>query len=232
MALNAGKEIYIIKKGLWMIPNPQQKLEQFFSQFKRFHYKRNEVIIRPDDIPSGVFYLKKGYVKLYTLSESGQELILIIFKPGNFFPMIWTFEDVIPTQYCETMTSVELYRTSKEKFKEFVQENPEVLWDVTGKILIRLLGLLERMEYMVFGNAHQKVASILAICAERFGVKKGREVIVKVPLTHRDIASLIGLTRETTSIELKKLQQLKIISKKEGLFSVTNIEKLKSEAMW
>ena len=215
-----------------MQKDPQQKLEQFFSQFKRFYYKRNEVIIRPDDVPSGVFYLSRGYVKLYTLSESGQELSLIIFKPGDFFPMIWTFKDVIPCQYCETMTSVELYRTSKEKFKEFVQENPEVLWDVTGKILIRLLGLLERMEYMVFGNAHQKVASILAICAERFGVKKGREVIVKVPLTHRDIASLIGLTRETTSIELKKLQQLKIISKKEGLFSVTNIEKLKSEAMW
>ena len=215
-----------------MQKDPQQKLEQFFSQFKRFYYKRNEVIIRPDDVPSGVFYLSRGYVKLYTLSESGQELSLIIFKPGDFFPMIWTFKDVIPSQYCETMTSVELYRTSKEKFKEFVQENPEVLWDVTGKILIRLLGLLERMEYMVFGNAHQKVASILAICAERFGVKKGREVIVKVPLTHRDIASLIGLTRETTSIELKKLQQLKIISKKEGLFSVTNIEKLKSEAMW
>ena len=222
MALNAGKEIYIIKKGLWMIPKPQQKLEQFFSQFKRFHYKRNEVIIRPDDIPSGVFYLKKGYVKLYTLSESGQELILIIFKPGNFFPMIWTFEDVIPTQYCETMTSVELYRTSKDKFKEFVQENPEVLWDVTGKILIRLLGLLERMEYMVFGNAYQKVASILEICSERFGVKKGREVIIKVPLTHRDIANLIGLTRETVSIEIKKLEEKGILERSGKFYVIKN----------
>ena len=207
-----------------MQEDPQQKLEQFLSQFKRFHYKRNVVIIRPDDIPSGVFYLSRGYVKLYTLSESGQELILIIFKPGDFFPMIWTFKDVVPTQYCETMTAVELYRTSKEKFKEFVQENPEVLWDVTGKILIRLLGLLERMEYMVFGNAYQKVAAIIEICAERFGIKKGKELIIKVPLTHRDIASLIGLTRETVSIEMKKLEG-KGILKRSGKFYVIKKQK-------
>lgn len=146
--------------------------------------------------------------------------------------MIWAFNDVQITQYCEAMTSVEVHRTSKEEFAEFVHKNPEVLWDVTSKILIRLHGLLERVEYMVFGNAYQKVASILVICAERFGIKKEGYIQIGVPLTHEDVANLIGLTRETTSIELKKLENAKIISKKGGRLRIKNLERLRNEAVW
>lgn len=208
------------------------KLEEFFSQFRRLQYKKHEIILRPDDIPSGIFYIRSGYVKIYTLSESGQELDLILFKPGDFFPMIWAFNNSGVTQYCEAMTSVEAYRASKEEFREFVKKNPEVLWDITGRILIRLRGLLERMEYLVFGNAYQKVASILVICAERFGIKQRNEIIIRVPLTHKDIANLIGLTRETTSVELKKLEKSGIIMKKSGRIHVEDIAKLKAEAVW
>ena len=208
------------------------KLDLFFSQFRTLNYKKHEVILRPDGPPAGVFYLIRGYVRLYTLAESGQELSLIIFKPGDFFSMIWAFNDVNITQYCEAMTPVEVQRASKEEFREFIQKNPEVLWDVTSKILVRLRGILERMEYMVFGNAYQKVSSILVICAERFGVKRDGEILIRVPLTHRDIANLIGLTRETTSVELKKLDKMKIISKKGGFFRVNKLEKLKEEAQW
>ena len=211
---------------------PVEKLDLFFSQFRTLNYKKHEVIVRPGDPPSGVFFISRGYVKVYTLSESGQELTLIIFKPGDFFPMIWAFNDVNITQYCEAMTSVETLRASKEEFRKFLEKNPEILWDVTSKILVRLRGLLERMEYMVFGNAHQKVSSILVICAERFGVKRDGEILIRVPLTHRDIASLIGLTRETTSVELKKLDKMKIIAKKGGFFRVIKLEKLKEEAQW
>ena len=130
------------------------------------------------------------------------------------------------------MTPVEAYRCSKEEFKTFLHNNPEVLWEVTSKILIRLRGLLERMEYMVFGNAHQKVASILVICAERFGIQQKDEILIRVPLTHKEIANLIGLTRETTSVELKKLERAGIIAKKGGQYRIRDITKLENEAMW
>lgn len=228
------KIAYIL--GMWynrgVTEESVEKLDLFFSKFRPLQYKRGEVIIRPNDIPPGVFYIDKGYVRLYALSEAGQELDLIIFKPGDIFPLIWAFSDHTLTQYCEAMTPVEVQRVPREEFRDFIQNNPDILWEVTNKILIRFRGLLERMEYMVFGNAYQKVSSILVICAERFGVKRDGEILIRVPLTHRDIASLIGLTRETTSVELKKLDKMKIIYKKGGLFHIKQLEKLKEEAQW
>lgn len=208
------------------------KLEQFFLQFKRINYKKNGLIVRADDIPSGVYYIHKGYIKLYTLSEAGQELTLIIFKPRDFFPVIWAINDSPNTQYCEAITAVELSRAPKEEFLRYINDNPDVLLGVLSKVLTRFEGLLERMGYIIFGDAHQKVASILVICAERFGLKKGNKILIMVPLTHKDIANLIGLTRETTSVELKKLEKLNVCIKEGRFFTVKNLDKLRSEAKW
>lgn len=208
------------------------KLEQFFLQFKRVNYKKNSLVIRADDIPSGIYYIHKGYVKVYALSEKGQELTLIILKPHDFFPVVWAINDSPNTQFCEAITAVELSRAPKEEFIKFINDNPDVLREVLSKVLTRFEGLLERMEYLVFGNAHQKVASILIICAERFGIKKESKIVIRVPLTHKDIANLIGLTRETISVELEKLEKLNVCIKEGRFFTVKNLDKLKNEANW
>lgn len=208
------------------------KLEKFFSQFKQIHYKKHATLMRAGDIPLGVYYLYKGYAKYYSLSETGQELSYIILKPQDIFPIIWAITDSSNIQYCDAMTDIEVSRAPKDKFLEFIRDNPDVLREVSKKMLVRFEGVLDRMAYMVFGNAYQKVASILVICAERFGMRKGNKIIIKVPLTHQDIANLIGLTRETTSVELKKLENLKIYSKKGSFISINNLKKLKNEAQW
>lgn len=183
-------------------------------------------------MPAGVFYLKKGFVRRYTISEEGEELTLIIFKPGDFFPVMWAIKNIPNNEYLEAMTEVEVQRVPRESFLAFLKQYPEVGFEVLGNIVTRLDGILERIKYLVFGNADQKVASILVICGERFGEKKGRTVLIKLALTHQDIASLIGLTRETTSIEIKKLERDGLISHQGRFILIKNMTKLQKEANW
>ncbi|MBI4100756.1 Crp/Fnr family transcriptional regulator [Candidatus Microgenomates bacterium] len=129
------------------------------------------------------------------------------------------------------MTAVELWRVSRNQFLDFIKANPDILFELTSRITVRLGGLLERMEYLVFGNAHQKVASILAICAQRFGRQEGGKTKISVPLTHKDIAALIGFTRETVSLEMKKLEKKGIISRRGQLILVKNSKKLEDESI-
>lgn len=215
-----------------MKQNTAEKLESFFSQYRRLTYKRRQVILRADDTPAGVFYIFKGYARLYSISETGQELTLIILKPQDIFPMRWAIAGEPNVYYCEAITPVEVAKAPREIFLDFAQSNPDILYELLNKVLIRLGGILERMEYSFFGNAYQKVASILVICAERFGVEKGKKILIRVPLTHKDIANLIGLTRETTSLELKKLENSGICAKEGRFIAVKNIDKLKNEANW
>lgn len=204
-----------------------KKLAIFFSKFRSLEFKKGETILGADENPQGVLYLKKGYVRLYTLSPNAEELTLIIFKPEDFFPLTWAINYIPNTYYLEAMTAVELYLVPREQFLKFLKNNCDALFVVTSDILARLSGVLNRMEHAIFGNAQTKVASIILICSERFGVKKGQDIIIQLPLTHHDIANLLGMARETVSIEMEKLQNRQIINHQGRTLIVKNIKELK-----
>ncbi|MBI2430487.1 MAG: Crp/Fnr family transcriptional regulator [Candidatus Levybacteria bacterium] len=208
-----------------------KKLTEFFSKQKKIHYKRREIILRPGDNPMGVFYLRKGFVRLYNISADGKELSLIIFKPEDIFPLMWAINNTSNNHYVEAMTAVELWRCPKNQFVSFLKENPEVFFTLMQGMLIRFDALLERMEQLVFGNAYQKIASIVYLCCERFGVLEGTNMVIPLSLTHRDIASLIGVTRETVSIEIKKLEKKKILEYRGRLVVVRDAKRLRRESL-
>ena len=51
------------------------KIDAFFNKFKHQVYKKGEILIRADDNPSGIFYLKSGGVKEYCISKKGEEIV-------------------------------------------------------------------------------------------------------------------------------------------------------------
>jgi len=215
-----------------MIVSRAERLDKFFSRYKKIHYKKGELILRGGDSPQGVYFIQRGYVKDYSISKEGEELTLIIFKPEDFFPMQWVFNNTPNAHYFEAMTEVLLWRCPKTDFIDFIEANPKIFFELTSHIMLRLGGLTQRMEYLVFGNAYQKVASIIMICAERFGEKKGNGKIIHIPLTHREVAMLVGMTRETVSIEIKKLERKGIIEYKGRSIFVKNLAKLKEESLF
>lgn len=105
------------------------------------------------------------------------------------------------------------------------------MFEFASRILTRFGGVLTRMEYAMFGNAQSKVASMLLICAERLGKENKKGITVQVPLTHQDIASLLGIARETASIEMKKLQTKDLIGYQGKYLVIKNIQRLKEECM-
>ncbi len=65
----------------------EEKVLVFFQHYKKQNYKKGELLIRADDQPQGIFYLKSGTVKVYAISKKGDELVVNLFKPKAFFPM-------------------------------------------------------------------------------------------------------------------------------------------------
>jgi CRP-like cAMP-binding protein len=208
-----------------------KELEAFFSTYKILHYKKHEVLMRPDDTPNGIFYLVKGYARLYAISETGEELTLIYFYPGNAFPLTYALNDTPNKYYLEACTPIELRKAPIKDFLAFIHKNPAVFTKITSGILARVNGILERMEYLVFGNSYQKVASIIAICATRFGSDEENGRFTHLPLTHKDLGMMTGLTRETVSTEVKRLERKHLIIYEGKNIIVPNMQKLKEEAL-
>lgn len=205
-----------------------EKLEQFFSQYKLQKCKKGEILINPNTEPSGVFYLKKGMVRRYSISKSGEEVTLNIFKPISFFPMSWVLNDTISSHYFEAMAVCEVYKAPKEDVLSFIYANPDVVLDLLSRIYRGLEGLMVKMEYLMQGSAYGRVITELLTYAKRFGEIDDNKMI-QFRLVQTSLASQTGIARETVSRELQKLAKKNLIEIKKRDIVISDIAKLEAE---
>jgi len=203
--------------------------EEFFSQFQLRLYKQGEMLIRADDDPQGIFCLTKGYVRQYIISHTGEELTLHILQPISYFPMVWAFNNTPNVYFYEALTPVEIGRAPKNQVLEFIKNKPDLISELMCELLRRYEESLARIEHLVFSDAYRRVISVLLYLATYFGNKNGTKIIVQHRFTHQDIASLVGVARETVSIELGKLAQKKLVEFVDHNMIFSNIAKLEQE---
>lgn len=173
----------------------------------QINFKKGETILRPEDTPQGVYYIKNGYVRSYTVSENGKEITLNIFKPGIYFPLHWALTDFDNQYFFESMTNTKLTRISKENFIKKTKLNSNFYHDLSKKLIIQLEVLYKRMEHALGDSAYKKITSTLLYLAKRYGEYKKDGIHISIPVTHFCIATIAGLTRETTSKIMKQLSK-------------------------
>lgn len=212
--------------------NPAKKIDIFFNQYKPLQYKKRSIVFHAEDTLNSVFCIKSGYMRVYKISEQGEELTLIILKPNDLFPLTSGVTNLPGNYYLEALTPLDVWRVPEEHFYKFIATQPDVYNELASRVLVKIGGLLTRMEYMVFGTAYTKVASILLICAKQFGEKKGNDIVINLPLTHKDIATLVGITRETACLEMRKLEKKGLVAHLGRLVIVKNISRLEEESLF
>lgn len=200
---------------------------------RELHFRKRELLIRAQDSLDSAYFIKSGYVRNFAISSAGGEFTLAILKKGDIFPLEVFLKRDTSSYFFEALGSVTVYRASSKDLKKTFESDLETVVDFNTSVVARFYGVLERMQFLAFGDAYGRVASILAICAERFGeTTPSGSVLIKAPLAHRDIASLVGLTRETVSIEMKKLELEGFIANaKRSRILIKDLNKLRSYVM-
>jgi len=212
-----------------MDTNKTKEFELFYKQFSIRTYKKGEMIIRADDDPQGIFCLTKGYVRQYTISKTGLELSLHILKPISYFPMIWAINGAPNIYFFEALTEVEVGRAPKNQVVDFIKDKPVILLELMSELLEDYAETLVRIEHLVFSDAYRRVISVLLYIAKHFGEKSGSGIIVNHRFTQQDIATLVGVARETASIEMVKLEKKGLIKYIDHAILFQNIKMLEAE---
>lgn len=205
------------------------KLDNFFTKYKFQEYKRGGILIKAGDTPNGIFYLKEGIVRQYSISKSGEELTLNVYKPTSFFPMSWAFNNTPNNYYYEALALVKLWQAPKKDVLRFIKDEPEVLYDLIKRIYKGLEGYMMQMEFLMAGSASAKLVACLLIYAKRFGKEQNKKIIINMKLTQQEIASQTGLTRETVNREIQNLKKQRLVGFNKNKFEINNIYKLEEK---
>jgi len=201
----------------------------FYEQFQTRRYKKGEVLIRSDDDPQGIFCLTKGYIRQYTISKNGMELTLHILKPTSYFPMVWAINGTPNVYFFEALTPVEVGRAPRDQVVSFIKDKPMVIFKLMSVLLEDYAETLTRVEHLVFSDAYRRVISVLVYIAKHFGYEINGSMKVNHRFTHQDIATLVGVVRETASVEMRKLETKGLIKYVDHSILFTDINTMELE---
>lgn len=198
-------------------------VETFFSQYRVRKYAKGQVLILNGDDTDFVYHLVSGRVKQYDITYRGDEVILNVFKPPAFFPMSLAINKTPNPYTYQAETDLELHQAPAAEVVKFLRDNPDVTFDLLSRVYQGMDGILGRMAHLMTSSAKGRLMFEVLIAARRFGVKHDNNQI-SLDMNETDLAARAGLTRETVSREMKKLENDGYVTLKSGLLTLKNIE--------
>lgn len=198
-----------------------------FNEGSLLRYSKGEALIQSHEEPQGVFLIKDGFVKAYSITRTGSESLLLIHQAGDFIPLPWALDGAHTTglRY-EAMSDVGVLRASKNNLRKALGDNPWLAQQIMNQAVNMISLYTQRIQTLEYRNARGRVISELLHLAQRFGKNQGGEVLINAPITHQDIADSINMTRETASRAIELLVEENLLGQNDHLFTVKSMQKL------
>lgn len=163
--------------------------------------------------PTCCFVVRTGFAKTYTIATNGDEKPISFDGADDLFPVSWAFGKAeVSDFYHQAHTDCEIYQIPREDFLRIVETKPKLLNRFMHYLLDRCLDYQSHVRSLEQAKAADKILHALNFLTHRFGKKVARSrVRMLLPLTQQDLANFLGLTRETTGTQLKKLERRGVI---------------------
>jgi CRP-like cAMP-binding protein len=195
---------------------------QFIKNFRTKRFKKGEIILVQGEVPECAYAIKSGIVKTYNLTLSGEEKPIGFDLDEEIFPIAWAFGKVDHVQfYYEAFSETVVHCVPPRELRSFFATHPKAQSVLFEQMVTRHMHNQLRINALEQSKAPQKVLNTIHFLCLRFGVQEKKHVVrIRLPLTQQDLANFIGLTRETTGIELKKLHAKGVLNYKKQNYVV------------
>ncbi len=185
----------------------QQGLQSLADIAIRRSYKKNMVIIQQGDDTNTMFILIEGEMRVYVEDEEGKQLTVRILKPGDSFGEVALIGDFPRTASVVTITDTVVAAFSREKYLSFLKQHPEIALALAKALAKIVRDTTEELGSIALCDVYGRIIHIF----EKYAVEADDRRLVP-RFTHREIAGMIGSSREMVSKILKDLENGSYIS--------------------
>ncbi|MFT6865267.1 MAG: CRP/FNR family cyclic AMP-dependent transcriptional regulator [Cyclobacteriaceae bacterium] len=176
-------------------------------------YQKDEFIYFPDEVSTNIYMVANGRVKVGSYTPGGKEIIKAILSKGEIFGEMALAGEEKRNDFASAMdSSTRVCPMTIEDLQGLMKENKELSFKIFKIIGLRFKKLERRIESLVFKDARTRIVEFLKEMAEEKGQKVGFEMMIKNHMTHKDIASLTGTSRQTVTTVMNELREENIIN--------------------
>ena len=172
-------------------------------------FSRRRFVYRAGEPADCLYAIIKGRIKLCRIeSDTGREAVIDILPEGSLFG-----ESALYSAAGQRANSAVAYENSRllrihvADFKRGMAEDDR-LHDYTFRLIGQRLEHAERrLADFALNAIPARLDRLLAEFSARYGVSEPEGVLIDIPLPHREIASIVGSTRESVTVRLNAMRR-------------------------
>ncbi len=187
---------------------------------------RNSPVYLPADGADGMLLLASGRVKICGFTPAGKQSILTFIEPGEVFGELAILEPGERDEYAEAVLASTVLLIPRDLIQQMMLEQPSLSMGVTKLIGLRRKRIERRLKYLLFHSNRDKLVHLLLELVEQYGKTNAEGIEITLRLSHQDIASIIGATRETVTVNLGGLQAAGFIKVGRKRVLIKDVERL------
>ncbi|SFJ32254.1 CRP/FNR family transcriptional regulator, anaerobic regulatory protein [Paenibacillus sp. UNC496MF] len=172
---------------------------------------KNTLVQTPESTQDGLFFVKEGKLRLYQLNESGKQFTLGILTRGNIFGGLHAFSFGTKQVYIETLESSLLCTMFEPQFERLMINRPQLALKFLKTLSDRLKEREDQLEQLALHGLRRRLLHLLSTLSEKFGVIQDGYARIDLPLSHQEIANMLGASREAVSGVMSELAKEGVI---------------------
>ncbi|HEX6324331.1 MAG TPA: Crp/Fnr family transcriptional regulator [Vicinamibacterales bacterium] len=172
-------------------------------------YEKGDPVFSQGDPCKHVFYIQKGGVKLSVVSETGQEAVVALLSPGDFFGEGCLAGQTVRMATATAVTASTVLAVRKDAMARVLHEEHAFSDKFIQHMLARNIRIEEDLVDQLFNSSEKRLARALLLLARYGKQDKPQRVVPRI--SQETLASMIGTTRPRVNFFLNKFRKLGFI---------------------
>lgn len=207
----------------------ESEIENLSFWSKERVYKKGSIIVSEGNKRNFIYIVRKGRVKLYKSSNEGRHAILEIKGDNSILGLVILFSDLPNPTTIMTLEDCVIYLIRTPDLEELVSSNSKFASSIIKTLGNQLLNSQNKVKDITLDDSYTKVLKQLYYLSKDFGIKLDNGLIeIDLILTRADMASMIGVSRETLCRILSQFSREGIIVMDEKKIFIKDKSRLKS----
>jgi len=179
-------------------------------------YPRNTTIFHEGDYADALYLLQDGRVKIQITDLAGREVIVSVLQSGDSFGEMALIDSQERCAQVVTMTDCELMVIASSEFKRLLSESPDLSLALLHQVAHRLRQANRNIGNLATLDVLGRVARLLM----EYSIEEGGRMIIRDLPTQKDIAGMVGASREMVNRAFKHLTNNGYLESRDGLLII------------
>jgi len=204
-----------------------EDIQRIAAFLQRHVLRKGDVLFRNGEEGHSLYMIIAGKIKIVRQSRDGDEMILAMLSAGDFCGEMALLDGLSRSADAVAVEETHVYGLNRKDFLAYVMNNETAVKAILAALSKRLRKADDFLEDIFFLNVAARLAKKLIELSTSNGFQEDESGPIKLNVSQKDLAGMIGATRESVNKELRVLREKNLISLSGRTILIHNMEALK-----